>query len=362
MKIEDMVHVMQHIAPTKLAESWDNVGLLVGDLAAALSGLMLCIDYTPQVAREAEKAGCNGIIAYHPAIFHPLKRVHPESIIFDAIRRGVSIYSPHTALDVAEGGTNDMLADAVGLIQRRPLRPLTATSNQYKLISFMPEQVVESISDALFKAGAGRIGNYSQCSFRSPGMGTFFGDSSTHPAVGKAKQLQTVEEVRLEVIVNSDDLAHVVATLRNIHPYEEPAFDLIPLTAAPSGLGMGRVGTMPPVPCIEVLDRIKQSLGTSHLLVAGRVDRDVSSAAVCAGACGEMLNDALAHNAQLYLTGEMRHHDALRAAQEGMTVVCALHSISERAVLKRVKQRLEADLPDVPVLLSQADHDPFSIV
>src|SRR5437016_8283496 len=190
MLLSEILSVLEKIAPTRYAESWDNVGLLAGDPAQEITGAMLTIDYTPEVAREAAGAKCDLIVAYHPPIFDALKRITAGSLVFDAIRRGVAIYSPHTALDVAEGGTNDMLADAVGLGDRQPLKIIEPKSKQHKLIVFVPENALEKVSAALFTAGAGRIGKYTSCSFQSRGEGTFFGEEGTSPAVGQSGKLE----------------------------------------------------------------------------------------------------------------------------------------------------------------------------
>jgi dinuclear metal center YbgI/SA1388 family protein len=226
MQLSTIIAILEEIAPPSLAESWDNVGLLSGDPNQDISGILLTIDYSPAVAEEARANQCDLVIAYHPPIFHPLKRLVAGSLVFDAIRRGVAIYSPHTALDVAEGGTNDLLADVLGLTDRQPLRPGELKPTQYKLVVFVPVEAVQRVSRALFEAGAGNIGNYSSCSFRSPGTGTFFGREGARPAVGEAGRLEQVEEVRLETIVPITGVNAVLGALRQSHPYEEPAYDL----------------------------------------------------------------------------------------------------------------------------------------
>ncbi|HEX2971411.1 MAG TPA: Nif3-like dinuclear metal center hexameric protein [Tepidisphaeraceae bacterium] len=362
MRLCELLSVLDDLAPLRYAEPWDNVGLLVGDPAQEIHKLLLTIDYTAQVAAEAHQEHCDAILAYHPPIFDPLKRIPSPSLIHDAIRRGLAIYSPHTALDIADGGTNDMLADVLGLVDRQPLRPNTPTSTHYKLVVFVPSDAAEAVASALFNAGAGHIGNYSACSFRSPGTATFFGEQGSHPAVGQANQLERVDELRLETVLPLDRLTPAIKALQQAHPYEEPAFDLVPLAARPDGKGQGRIGTLPaPTPREELFTRIKHELGLSHLLIAGSTTGHASTAAVGAGACGNMLDDALAQKADLYLTGEVRHHDALKAAQRGMTVVCTLHSNSERAVLKRLASRISYNLPDLPLHISRHDHDPFSV-
>jgi dinuclear metal center YbgI/SA1388 family protein len=361
MQLAELVAHLDTIAPPAMAEAWDNVGLLVGDPQQTVTRVLLCIDYTAAVAQEAAQLGCDGVIAYHPPIFSPLKRL-TGGVVFDAVRRGVAIYSPHTALDVADGGTNDVLADVLGLTQRGPLKPSKPATSQFKLVTFAPATTIESLSQALFAAGAGNIGNYSSCSFLSVGKGTFFGEEGTEPAVGEAGQLEMADEIRLETLVPAGKVAAVVTALRTTHPYEEPAFDLVPLATPPTTQGIGRIGQLvPAVARTELFARIKRELAIDHLLIVGPTDGAVSKAAVCAGSCGDLLNNAIAAGVDLYLTGEMKHHDAMKAVAAGVTVVCTLHSHSERVTLKRLQSRLSTALPRIAFVLSTMDRDPFTI-
>lgn len=362
MRLLEIVEALEQIAPTRYAESWDNVGLLAGDPEQEVSRALLTIDYTNEVAKERRSLGCDLVIAYHPPIFHAIKRLTAGSAVFDAIRDGVAIYSPHTALDVAEGGTNDVLCDVLGVSRRAPLKIAETKASQYKLVTFVPETAVEKVSQALFDAGAGRIGRYSSCSFQSGGTGTFFGEEGASPTVGQSGRLERAPEIRIETVVSIAKVAAVIEALRKSHPYEEPAFDLNQLAAPPKGVGLGRVGEFDsPVERGELFARIKRGLEIDHLLSAGAEDGPVTRVAACAGACGELLDDAIAQKAEFYLTGEMRHHDAIKAAAAGITVVCTLHSNSERATLKRVKRRLEESLPGLACHLSRVDRDPFAI-
>ena len=365
MLLSDMTAAMERVAPARHAEAWDNVGLLAGDPGQPVTRVMLAIDYTAAVAAEARDERCDAVIAYHPPIFSAVKRVTadgPMALVYDAIRRGVALYSPHTALDVAEGGTNDVLADAVGLGTCRPLRPIGAKATAYKLVTFVPAESVDAVAFALGRAGAGTIGDYTGCSFRSAGTGTFTGGEGTHPAVGTPGVAEQVAEVRLEMVCPIGAVADVTAALRRAHPYEEPAFDLLVTAPPPPTLGLGRVGWLAsPQPAAAVVERVKRELELPAVLVAGDVDRTVATAAVCAGACGDLLDDAIAAGVDLYLTGEMRHHDAQKAVAAGLTVICTLHSNSERAVLKRLRDRLDREAPGPAYLLSRTDRDPFAI-
>jgi len=359
--LKTVVEWFDTAAPPAMAEAWDNVGLLVGDPAADVKTVLLTIDYTAEVAAEAVKQSCELVVAYHPPIFEPLKRLHAGGVIFDSIRRGIAIYSPHTALDVADGGTNDVLADILGLIDRGPLKRNASTAKEYKLVTFVPKDALEKVSSALFAAGAGRIGNYTSCSFQSPGTGTFLGGEGTNPAVGKAGQMERADEIRIETIVPISSIDQIVCALRNAHPYEEPAFDLIALAAPPTTQGIGRVGNLKARSRQELFQTIKREIGVDQLLIAGPTEGDVSRAAVCAGSGGDFVGDAIDAGAQFYLTGEIKHHQALKAAAAGMTVICTLHSNSERVTLKHLQARLEAAFPQLTVQLAASDRDPFSI-
>jgi dinuclear metal center YbgI/SA1388 family protein len=359
MKVADLVRALEMIAPPSFAAPWDNVGLLVGDEQSALTRVMLAIDCTRAVLDEARQESCDAIVSYHPPIFQPTKRFTAGSIAYELARAGIALYSPHTALDAASGGTNDLLAQAVAMVDPEPLRALEFGESEVKLVTFVPQDHVEALSRSLFAAGAGRIGDYSSCSFRTKGMGTFFGEEGANPVVGEPGRLQETEEVRLETVVPLSRLKAVVSALRLTHPYEEPAFDLIRLAATPGGPGYGRVGLVQTAPTRMVIDRAKRALGLAHVLVAGPLERDVYRVAVCAGSGGDLLGDAIASGAQLFLTGELRHHDALRAVSSGLTVVCALHSASERGVLIALERRLAEHLPNASFVRSRSDQEPF---
>jgi dinuclear metal center YbgI/SA1388 family protein len=365
MKLAEIVNQLDAVAPPATAETWDNVGLLVGDPQTDVTRALLCIDYAAAVAEEGKSAGCELVLAYHPPIFKGLKRItsHGASAqVFDAIRRGVAIYSPHTALDVAEGGTNDVLADILGLTDRRPLRVSDPKVRECKLVTFAPTEHADKVAEALFAAGAGRIGNYSQCSFRTEGFGTFLGEEGTRPAVGQAGRLEKAVEIKIETVLPLANVSDAVAALKAAHPYETPAFDLVALTAPPTGSGIGRVGTLPPgTGRSSLVETLKTAIGIGHVLTAGSLSGHANTVAVCAGAGGEFLDDALAAKADVYVTGELRHHDALRATAAGMTVICTLHSNSERVTLRHLAKRLAEQMPGVAWLVSESDADPFVV-
>jgi dinuclear metal center YbgI/SA1388 family protein len=357
----EIVAAMEAIAPTSNAESWDNVGMLCGDPDHEVSRGMICIDLTQEVLDEAIGKKCDFVIAYHPVIFEGLKRVNAGSVAHRAIARGIDVYCPHTAWDVVEGGVNDFLMEMMGVKNARVLRKTAAKTTQYKVVAFVPFEATERVAGAMFGAGAGRIGEYSRCSFRVEGAGTFMGSEKSHPAVGKKMIYETVGENRVEMVVKASVLEGVLSAMKKAHPYEEPVFDVIPLFNA-NDAGQGRIGELEKATeRREVLRRISAGLGVRHLLVAGPRAGKIGRVACLAGSGGEFLKDAMEQKAELYLTGEMRHHDALKAAERGMTVVCALHSNSERASLRRMARMLKKRVK-VEVVMSARDRDPFEIM
>jgi dinuclear metal center YbgI/SA1388 family protein len=367
-----LVEAMEIFAPTAHAEPWDNVGLLLGDPAADLrGGVLLCIDLTHDVLGEAAGMDAGAVVAYHPPVFQELKRIvageakNNSGLTFEILRRGISVYSPHTAMDVCVGGTNDVLADALYVTDRHALKPRPAAEDGHlKLVVFVPSEAADAVADAVFNAGGGTIGRYDRCSFRTAGTGTFRGGEGTNPTVGSPGVDERADEVRLETVIPAATADAVVAAMKRAHPYEEVAFDLMPRRRSQDDrVGLGRIGTFDePVPREVLIGRVRRELGVSDVLVAGPVDGEVKRVACCAGSCGDLWQDARRAGAEFYLTGEMRHHDALAAAAAGMTVVCVLHSNSERAALEPLRRQLAKALPNVEIRQSELDRDPFRIV
>ncbi|MDD4888498.1 MAG: Nif3-like dinuclear metal center hexameric protein [Phycisphaerae bacterium] len=367
MILRQLCQLFEKIAPPNLSADWDNNGLLVGDPEADVTSVLLAIDFTRDVLAEAIAQAAELVLCYHPPIFKPLRNVvadelSPAGRVFAAIRSRIALYAMHTTLDAAAGGTNDALAEVLGLRDARPLAPQQGDGARYKLVTFVPQEAVERVANAIFAAGGGQIGDYSRCSFRIAGTGTFLGGDTTHPAVGQAGNFEKVDEVRLEVELPAARAAHVVAALRQSHPYETAAFDLIPLVDLDERVGLGRIGSVAsPAPLAEMVERIKRGLGVEAVWLAAPADDApvVSTAACCAGSCGELYRRALAGGAQLYLTGEFRHHDAIEAARAGMAVVAVRHSVSERLVLARLAKRIADTAPGLTLRVSESDADPF---
>lgn len=362
--VADVAAALDAIAPPALAEDWDNVGLLVGDRRSRCRKLLLCIDLTPAVIDEARRAKADMVMAYHPVIFREVKRVTPEAgVVYDAVRANLAVYSMHTAYDHAVGGANDCLADALGMGSvRRPIRP-HAGADQCKIVVFVPHSDWVAVAEAAFAAGAGRIGRYDRCSFFAEGIGTFEGAAGTTPAIGQAGRWERTPEVRWEVVCPNARAAGVIAAIRAAHSYEEPAIDVIALAASDPRLGLGRIGPLDvPASLSAVLDRVRKVCRVEHLQLIGPARGNVRTLAVGCGSCGPLWREAASAGADLYVTGELRHHDAREADQTDTTIACVCHSNSERPTLKPLAARLRKALPNLSVALSRADRDPIRIV
>jgi len=363
--VGDVARTLDELTPPALAQSWDNVGLLAGDRTTSCRSVLCCIDMTPAVLDEAIAGQCDLILAYHPPLFRPITRLLADStgtdaLIHRAIAAGIAIYSPHTALDAAEGGANDVLAGLCSLSEIEPFEYVSGSEPQCKLVTFVPPEQLEQIASALFAAGAGRIGDYEQCSYRLEGEGTFFGTEHTNPKLGQRGRLEKVAETRLETVVPKRLLPEVLTALRHSHPYEEPAFDLYPLTAEPVA-GIGRVGRLSPTITLARLARkLKKATQSKVISIVGDPNTPISRVAVCVGAAGRLpLEKPRSADCETIVTGEIRHHDALTILRAGKTAIALGHWESERPVLAPLAKRVTEKLKPLDVKVSRHDVGPL---
>jgi dinuclear metal center YbgI/SA1388 family protein len=365
MKIKEIRQAIEEISPLGLAQDWDNVGLLVGDSSKTIKNILLTIDTTQAVVEEAKAQRVDLILAYHPIIWDGLKRVIADgetAHIYDLIKSGISVFCIHTALDVAAGGVNDALADILGIDEPKPIGDFVAdpAGPQYKIITFVPETDVNKVANTLYEAGAGAIGNYSHCGFQAGGTGTFKPLKGANPTIGKRGKLEQVNEIKLETVVPSDKVAAVIAALRQSHPYETPAFDVFRHCDVENKIGLGRIGTLKtPISIQKAITNIKKTTGCKVVGLIGPGKRTIKKAAVCAGSCGKIINSAIAAECDLYLTGELKHHQALAAQEAGLTCICLSHTVSERFALKNLAKQLKKRLKNATIRISKKDRDPF---
>ena len=363
--VADFCATMESIAPTALAQSWDNVGLLAGDRQGPADHVLACIDLTPVVLQEALQEKTDVILAYHPPTLKPVSSIcadgtGTEVLVFQCIRNGIAVYSVHTALDAADGGTNDAIASLCGIEETEALEYVDDPATDVcKLVVFVPPNAIKKVSEAMFSAGAGNIGEYSRCSYRTSGQGTFFGGEATRPTVGEPGRMEYVDEIRLEIVVPLTVLPAVVTAMVRAHPYEEPAFDVYPLKP-PLVRGIGRIGRLPrPAHLATLARKLKRATDAVHVQIVGPPDRMVDRAVIVVGAAGSLpFRASLARN-DVIITGEIRHHDALAVQRYGCIAIALGHWASERPVLAPLAQRLQAALPGITVTISQSDKNPF---
>lgn len=366
MKLKQIREAIEHIAPLKLAQDWDNVGFLIGDRQRDITRIMMTIDTTQAVVAEAKRFKADLILAYHPVIWDGLKRITADGAtapIYELIQANIGVFSIHTALDTAAGGINDALASIFPLVDAEPIGDYVAdpAGPHYKLITFIPKDAVNTVAEALYAAGAGAIGQYSHCGFMTEGVGTFLPLDGARPAIGRRGRLEHVEEIRLETVVAADKVAAVIAALRKAHPYETPAFDVFRHYELENRLGLGRMGRLEkPMSLDSVINNVRRITGAKAVGLIGPARRTVRTAAVCAGSCGKLLDTVIAAGCDLYLTGELKHHQALAAQEAGLTCLCLSHSVSERFALKNLAKTLKKRLKNVTIRLSQKDADPFT--
>ena len=351
MRRADVTAYLDELFPPSLAEDWDHSGLQVGPLSAPCRRVVVTLDF--DVSLASGLGGVDLVIVHHPLLFHPPERIDPAAPLGEKLRAllssGTACYAVHTPYDVARGGQGEYLAGLLGL---EGVRPLSPRGELVKLAVFVPEGHVDKVAQALFSAGAGKIGRYGHCSFRTPGTGTFLPEEGTQPFIGEPGREERVAEVRLETIVPRERLPKVIAAMRAAHPYEEVAFDLYPLLNRGELHGLGRIGELPaPAPVREVVERFSQTLGRDGAVqLYGPLDCEVVRVAICGGSGGSLWREALAAGAELYLTGEIGYHEGLEAGEAGLAVAALGHRETEYPFVAHVAALLAEEFPGLEVI------------
>lgn len=345
MTVNDILKAVDNIAPFRLTMDFDNTGLLVGDPQAEVSGVVLALDCTDEVVDEAICQGANLIITHHPVIFHGIKQVRSDSVVWKLIRNNISVISAHTNLDIAQGGVNDCLAQKLGLSS---LRGLTVTSSKAydKVVAFVPETHYEAVHKAMTEAGAGTDGNYAGCAFFTHGQGTFLPLEGANPYLGTIGQYEKVPEVRIEMFCEKSKTTAVVAAMKAAHPYEVPAYDIFEDSGIVSRETLGRVGELSQtLSASELAKQVKTALDSAVRYTDGA--KAIHTVAVCGGAGDSELESAIACGADALVTGEAAHHIFIEAAHRGITLIEAGHFHTEAVVLDSVKDRLSEQFLDI---------------
>ncbi|BBX08590.1 GTP cyclohydrolase 1 type 2 [Mycolicibacterium aichiense] len=315
VKLAEIIAVLDDAYPPGLAQSWDSVGLVCGDPDDVVDSVTVAVDATAEVAATVGPRGL--LLAHHPLLLRGVDTVAASTpkggLIHQLIRAGAALFTAHTNADSANPGVSDALAEVLGLTVDGVLDPISAGPDIDKWVIFVPTADANAVREAVFAAGAGHIGDYSHCSWSVAGAGQFLPLDGAAPAIGTIGSLERVDEDRVEVVAPARLRSRVLAAVRASHPYEEPAFDVLPLAALPGGVGIGRIGTLAePLRFADFVARVGAVLPqtTWGVRAAGDPDVQVSRVAVCGGAGDSLLSAAAAAGVDAYVTADLRHHPA----------------------------------------------------
>ncbi len=360
MKIQDITSLLEKMAPPSLQESYDNAGLLTGSPSMECTGILVSLDATEAVIDEAIAKGCNMVVAHHPIVFKGLKKItgknYVEQTIIKAIKNDIAIYAIHTNLDNVIDGVNGRIADKLGLKNRKILLPKEDMLR--KLAVFVPATHREQLAEALFAAGAGNIGNYSDCSFSTPGTGSFKGNDSTQPFVGRPGERHYEPEMKVEVIFPVWLERKVLAAMRGAHPYEEIAFDVYSLANIHGQTGSGLVGELEQeMDERDFLGLLKQTFDLSVIRHTAFTGKPVKKVALCGGAGSFLTGAAKAAGAQVYVSADIKYHEFFDA--EGALVLADIgHYESERFTTELLLEVLRENFPTFALLKSGVQTNP----
>lgn len=363
MQIKDILAEIERFAPLVYQESYDNCGVQVGDVTQQATGALLCLDVTEAVMDEAVSAGCNLVIAHHPLIFSGLKSItgrnYVERVILKAIRHDVVIYAAHTNLDNVRSGVNRKIAEKLGLVETRILAPVTGKLD--KLYTYVPLSHAETVKAALFEAGAGAVGDYTECSFSATGKGTFRPSGIAHPFIGQAGgPRETVEELKLEVLVPASCRAQVLHALQRSHPYEEVAYELVALGNEDQTIGAGMTGRLnEPVPVREFLSFLKDRMKTACIRHTQPAGETISTVAVCGGSGSFLLRQAIAARADIFITADYKYHQFFEAEHRIMIADIG-HYESEQFTIEIFSEILKGKFPNFALLFTKVHTNPVN--
>ncbi|HEX7056956.1 MAG TPA: Nif3-like dinuclear metal center hexameric protein [Bacilli bacterium] len=366
---ETVIQLFEQFAPKYYAVPDDRIGLQLGTLQKEIKKVLVTLDVTDEVAEEAIALKADLIIAHHAIIFRPLVNLRtdlPAGRLYEKLLKAdIAVYIAHTNLDVAEGGINDLLAEALGLSEVSCLEEIH-TDKLRKLVVFVPEEHHERVMDAIFAAGAGFIGQYSHCSFHLPGTGTFKPQAGAKPYVGSIGNIEKVREVRIETIVPESLQKKVVAAMLAAHPYEEPAYDLYPLDLPGKAYGLGRVGRLPgAVKLRELAETVKRSFAVSAVRVVGDLSRSIRKVAVLGGSGGRYVKHALLAGADVLITGDIDYHTAHDALAAGLAIIdCGHHAekIMKDKVAGVLREKLAEKQFATEIAVSAVNTEPFQFL
>lgn len=359
---KELIKHIEEIAPPRFAVEKDRIGLQLGNPNKKVLKMLVALEVTEQVVKEAIELGIDFIFVHHALIYQPLAQIRTDypagRIIEQLIEHQIAVYVAHTNLDVASGGVNDVLAAKIGLLQPKTLL-IHSQEPLLKLVVFVPKTHLEKVRQALGDSGAGSIGDYSHCTFAAEGKGTFLPHAGTNPFIGEQGQLSEVEEFRLETVMPASLQEKVIQAMLAVHPYEEVAYEIYPLALSES-IGMGKIGTLShSIFLSDFISQVKQAYELSHVRVVGDLQTKVRTIALLGGAGSRYVSEAKRQGADVYITGDIDYHTAQAALQDGVCLIDVGHHVEQLvvpAVVKLLDERLHGQLS---IFASKVDFNPF---
>jgi dinuclear metal center YbgI/SA1388 family protein len=361
MKIKDITACIEEIAPLNYAEDFDNIGLLIGNYATEVSGVLVTLDTLEVTINEAIENNCNLIVSFHPIIFSGLKKLngknYVERVVLKAIQNNIAIYAMHTALDNSIQGVNAKICEVLGLVNTKILIPQKNTLK--KLITYVPSENVNQVRQALFEAGAGNIGNYDQCSYNTEGYGTYRGNENANPTLGKKGILHTEKEVLVSVIFEKHKQSNIIQALLNAHPYEEVAYDILSLDNINKEIGIGMVGNLKePKNELDFLQFVKKTMHTNCIRHSKLLNKPIKKVAVLGGSGSFAIHNAISAKADVYITSDIKYHEFYKAENE-LIIADIGHYESEQFTKNLLVDILTKKFPNFAVVLSQRKTNPI---
>lgn len=351
MTVQEVCTVVETMAPKDLAYGWDRVGLSLGNPEAVVGRLLVTLTVTREAFRAAKRRRADMIVSHHPLIRDPLKTLRSDDpgvrLCLDIAQAGIACYAAHTNLDVAPEGMNRVLAEKLGLLNTAPLIP-APQGRQVKLVTFVPESHLAALRSAVCEAGAGVIGRYTYCTFSAPGKGTFLPAENAQPFSGEKGRINEENELRFEVILLEARLDRVLAAMKAAHPYEEAAYDIIPLANRDPSVGLGVRGELPEAVSLETFaETVRRTLGVPHVRVVGEAGKRVRLVGVLGGGGGEVAG--IPRDIDVYVTGDVRYHDAVAARERGVALVDPGHAGMEKWIVPMLEGYLKKACKSVRV-------------
>jgi len=363
MKVKNILNNLNKIAPFFLQEEYDNSGIQFADLEAPIKIILLCLDVTQEILDEAMKNKVNLIISHHPLLFSSLKQITKQKnpLLYQVISRQINLIAMHTNYDLAEGGLNDYVVNLLGIKKIAPLQ--RSVEKVFKFAVYVPVKYANKVSRALFDAGAGKIGNYTETSFNIAGQGTFKPMEGTNPFIGKIGEKETVSEIKIETVIPERNLESVIQAMKNAHPYEEPAYDIYEILNKPSyGIGLrGKIEKK--LPLKEFSLWLKEKLQAKYVRLIKSNDRKIQKVALCTGGGSSLIENVSNLDIDLYITGDITHHHALRAKELKLNILEIEHFDTEKFFVEAIyNQLVKSGIPKDILIKSKKMSSPYKLL